>query len=140
VSSPKPPTSTAGLHRWIRVRRSSPEARHLRSVRPLSALSAANVLLLPETPLSESALLVNAADGPSLGHEIARDLATADPLDLLCALLKWSGLRFVLEELRDLIARSRERGVAPPALWVLTTTYIGASDARAIEELAIRAR
>ncbi|WP_049768630.1 DEAD/DEAH box helicase family protein [Anaeromyxobacter sp. Fw109-5] len=110
-------------------------ARHLRSVWPCGPLGAAPEVRLPETPLSESALLVNASGEPSLGHELARELASADRVDLLCAFVKWSGLRFVLDELRELVARGRHRGEVRP-LRVLTTTYIGASDARAIEELA----
>jgi superfamily II DNA or RNA helicase/HKD family nuclease len=111
-------------------------ARHLRAVQPRAPLGVTARFPLPETPLSESALLVNASGEPSLGHELARELATADRVDLLCAFVKWSGLRFVLDELRALVARAKNRDAAGPALRVLTTTYIGASDARAIEELA----
>ncbi|MBI5545691.1 MAG: DUF3427 domain-containing protein [Deltaproteobacteria bacterium] len=110
-------------------------ARHLRLVRPRPALDALAPVLLPETPLSESALLLNATGEPSLGHELQRELASADRVDLLCAFVKWSGLRFVLDDLRALVARARARGSSTP-LRVLTTTYIGASDARAIDELA----
>ncbi len=112
-----------------------PFPRHLRLVRPRPALGASPPVILPETPLAESALLVNASGEPSLGRELTRELATADRVDLLCAFVKWSGLRFVLDDLAALVRRARERGEATP-LRVLTTTYIGASDVRAIEELA----
>src|SRR6266540_4326055 len=112
-----------------------PAARHLRVVRPRPALGAAAPVILPETPLAESALLVNASGEPSLGRELTRELASVDRVDLLCAFVKWSGLRFVLDDLAALVARARARGEATP-LRVLTTTYIGASDIRAIEELA----
>jgi superfamily II DNA or RNA helicase/HKD family nuclease len=112
-----------------------PAPRHLRLVRARPALGAAPPMILPETPLAESALLVNASGEPSLGRELTRELASADRVDLLCAFVKWSGLRFVLEDLAALVARARARGEATP-LRVLTTTYIGASDVRAIEELA----
>jgi superfamily II DNA or RNA helicase/HKD family nuclease len=112
-----------------------PSPRHLRLVRPRPAVGAAPPVVLPETPLAESALLVNASGEPSLGRELTRELASADRVDLLCAFVKWSGLRFVLDDLAALVRRARERGEAAP-LRVLTTTYIGASDVRAIEELA----
>ncbi len=112
-----------------------PAPRHLRLVRARPALGVAAPMILPETPLAESALLVNAPDEPSLGRELTRELASADRVDLLCAFVKWSGLRFVLDDLAALVARARARGEATP-LRVLTTTYIGASDIRAIEELA----
>lgn len=112
-----------------------PSPRHLRLVRPRPALGASAPAILPETPLAESALLVNASGEPSLGRELTRELASADRVDLLCAFVKWSGLRFVLDDLAALVARARARG-EPTPLRVLTTTYIGASDVRAIEELA----
>ncbi len=112
-----------------------PSARHLRLVRPRPALGAAPPMVLPETPLAESALLVNASGEPSLGRELCRELASADRVDLLCAFVKWSGLRLLLDDLGALVERARARGEATP-LRVLTTTYIGASDVRAIEALA----
>ncbi len=112
-----------------------PAPRHLRLVRPRPVVGAAAPVILPETPLAESALLVNASGEPSLGRELTKELATADRVDLLCAFVKWSGLRFVLDDLAALVTRARARGEAAP-LRVLTTTYIGASDIRAIEELA----
>ncbi|HTP26444.1 MAG TPA: phospholipase D-like domain-containing protein [Anaeromyxobacteraceae bacterium] len=104
-----------------------------RPARP--ALGVSPPVILPQTPLAESALLVNASGEPSLGRELTRELASADRVDLLCAFVKRSGLRFVLDELAALVARARPRGERQP-LRVLTTTYIGASDIRAIEELA----
>lgn len=109
--------------------------RHLRLVRPRSALGASPPVVLPETPLSESALLVNASGEPSLASELGRELATADRVDLLCAFVKWSGLRVLLDALGAVVERGRERGVAAPVR-VLTTTYIGASEVRALEALA----
>ena len=109
--------------------------RHLRLVRPRPALGALPPVVLPETPLAESALLVNASGEPSLASELARELATADRVDLLCAFVKWSGLRVLLEALGAVIERGRERGGASPVR-VLTTTYIGASEVRALEALA----
>ncbi len=49
--------------------------------------------------------------------------------------MKWSELRFALDDLAALVTRARARG-EPTPLRVLTTTYISASDIRAIEELA----
>ncbi len=109
--------------------------RHLRLVRPRPTLGVAAPVVLPETPLAESALLVNASGEPSLASELARELATADRVDLLCAFVKWSGLRVLLEALEAVVERGKERGIVIP-LRVLTTTYIGASEVRALEALA----
>lgn len=82
----------------------------------------------PATPLSETALITNAPDDPSLGFELRAELATADRVDLLCAFVKWHGLR-VLEQS---LTAARERGVP---IRVLTTTYIGATERRALDRL-----
>ncbi|WP_419996990.1 DUF3427 domain-containing protein [Streptomyces boninensis] len=82
----------------------------------------------PRTPLSETALITNTPDDPSLGHELRAELATADRIDLLCAFVKWHGLR-VLEQ--ALIA-ARDRRVP---LRVITTTYMGVTEQRALDRL-----
>lgn len=82
----------------------------------------------PATPLSDTALITNAPEDPSLGFELRAELATADRVDLLCAFVKWHGLR-VLEQA---LASARDRGVP---IRVLTTTYIGATERRALDRL-----
>lgn len=83
----------------------------------------------PTTPLSDAALLTNARNDPTLAAELRAELASADYVDLLCAFVKWYGLRLLERELTEL----RERGVP---LRVITTTYLGATDARALDRLA----
>ncbi|MFE7521905.1 DEAD/DEAH box helicase [Streptomyces halstedii] len=82
----------------------------------------------PATPLSETALLTNSPEDPSLGFELRAELATADRVDLLCAFVKWHGLRI----LEDSLASAHNRGVP---IRVLTTTYIGATERRALDRL-----
>ena len=83
----------------------------------------------PTTPLSDVALLTNSPRDPQLGTELKRELASADRVDLLCAFVKWSGIRLLERELAQL----RDRGVP---LRILTTTYIGATDRKALDRLA----
>lgn len=85
-------------------------------------------VIRPLTPLSDAALLTNAADEPSLSTELRHELSSADRVSLLCAFIRWHGLRVLEEPLRFL----RERGVP---LRVITTTYMGATERRAIDEL-----
>ncbi|MCX5412345.1 DUF3427 domain-containing protein [Streptomyces sp. NBC_00059] len=82
----------------------------------------------PATPLSDTALITNSPDDPSLGFELRAELATADRVELLCAFVKWHGLR-VLEES---LAAAHARNVP---IRVLTTTYIGATERRALDRL-----
>ncbi|MEV7034079.1 DUF3427 domain-containing protein [Streptomyces sp. NPDC093272] len=82
----------------------------------------------PLTPLSETALIINSPEDPSLGSELRAELATADRIDLLCAFVKWYGLRVLEDSLRA----AKERGVP---IRVITTTYIGATDRHALDRL-----
>ncbi|MGA5327621.1 DUF3427 domain-containing protein [Streptomyces griseoincarnatus] len=82
----------------------------------------------PGIPLSDAALLTNAPEDPSLGFELRAELATADRVDLLCAFVKWHGLRVIEQSLQA----AAERGVP---IRVLTTTYIGATERRALDRL-----
>ncbi|QGV80439.1 DUF3427 domain-containing protein [Streptomyces ficellus] len=84
--------------------------------------------LRPATPLSDTALITNAPEDPSLGFELRTEIATADRVDLLCAFVKWHGLRIIEQSLKA----ARERGVP---IRVITTTYIGATERRALDRL-----
>ena len=47
----------------------------------------------PATPLSDTALMTNSRDEPTLAGELRAELASADKVDLLLAFVKWQGLR-----------------------------------------------
>lgn len=80
----------------------------------------------PSTPLTDVALFTNSRSDPQLGAELRLEMASADQIDLLCAFVQWSGIR-VLE---DALRAAAEQGVR---IRVLTTTYIGATDRRALD-------
>ncbi|ORT61579.1 DEAD/DEAH box helicase [Streptomyces sp. CB03238] len=82
----------------------------------------------PATPLSDTALITNAPEDPSLGFELRTEIATADRVDLLCAFVKWHGLRIIEQSLKA----ACERRVP---IRVITTTYIGATERRALDRL-----
>lgn len=81
----------------------------------------------PEIPLTTSALLVNGR-GPRIGTEVQRELASADRVDLLCAFVKWHGVRILEEHIGALVRRGA-------TIRVITTTYIGATERRALDRL-----
>lgn len=85
-------------------------------------------LLRPVTPLSEAALLTNARGEPTLAAELRAELDSVDGVNLLCAFVKWQGVRLLTEQFKAL----QVRGVP---LRVLTTTYLGATDAKALDAL-----
>lgn len=95
---------------------------------PTSGLSQPMAWPRPETPLSEDALFVNAPHEPGLARELRTELLSADRVDLICAFIVWSGIRIVLDELKQIL----QRGVP---VRVITTTYTGITDPRALDEL-----
>ncbi|MEC3852586.1 DUF3427 domain-containing protein [Paenarthrobacter ureafaciens] len=85
----------------------------------------------PTTRLSDSALLTNGKDDPNLAAELRTEIESANTVDLLCAFVRWTGLRLLEPALEQL----NERGVK---FRVITTTYMGATERRAIDELVRR--
>ncbi|WP_263855251.1 DEAD/DEAH box helicase [Arthrobacter sp. M4] len=85
----------------------------------------------PTTKLSDSALLTNSKDDPNLAAELRTEIESANTVDLLCAFVRWTGLRLLEPALEQL----SERG---GRLRVITTTYMGATERRAIDELVRR--
>ena len=85
-------------------------------------------IVRPTIPLSDAALLTNAPLEPSLGAEVRAELETADQVDLLCAFVKWHGLRVLDFELKRLRERNKP-------MRVVTTTYMGATERRALDRL-----
>jgi len=83
----------------------------------------------PRGSLHASGPIVNAAGDRLLEH-LRSEFDSADSVDLLCAFVKLSGFEKFRSELeRHCDAHGR-------ALRVLTTTYMGASDATAIQNMA----
>lgn len=100
---------------------------NFRQVTALSPVGAEPVIR-PRLPLSEAALLTNARQQPRLEKEIARELASADRVDLLCSFLKLSGISLIRPALEEL----QQRGVR---VRIIATTYMGATDAKAVDTL-----
>lgn len=83
----------------------------------------------PHTPISESSLFTGSPRDPQLAHELLEEMRSADEVDILVSFIKWSGLRLLMPAFEDM----RERNVP---VRLITTAYMGASDAPAVEELA----
>lgn len=94
----------------------------------LASVSAPPILppARPSTPLRDVALFTNSHLDPQLGSELRLEMGSADRIDLLCAFVQWSGIRVLEAPLRE----AAERSVP---IRVLTTTYIGATDRRALD-------
>lgn len=91
--------------------------------------------LPPDVGLSEPWLFTAGKGSPSLLNEIRRELASADQVDILVSFITVSGVRKlqdVLQQITAVDAQSR----ASVRLRILTTTYTGATEARALDLLA----
>ncbi len=86
----------------------------------------------PDSPLSRSTLFTGTRLDASLGSQLRKEIATCDRVDILCSFIKWSGLRVILDNLRELAERS---GGAKAAIRIITTSYMGATDPKAVETL-----
>jgi superfamily II DNA or RNA helicase len=86
----------------------------------------------PKTPLAESTLFTGSPTDPQLVYELLREMQSADSMDVLISFIKWSGLRLLMRGFEELSQRGR-------AIRIITTSYMGASDAAAIEWLARQA-
>ena len=101
----------------------------LRAVQPLVEGPGRPWMRPPVLGVGQSDLLVNARGEPSLVHSLASEIGSADRIDVVVAFIKFSGLRPLL----DAFSSAAGRGAR---IRVLTTTYLGGSDARAISALA----
>jgi superfamily II DNA or RNA helicase len=84
---------------------------------------------LPATPFSISDLLVNAEGQPNIGSELRAELASADHVDLICAFVIWSGVVRLRDALDGIVGRGGR-------IRIITTTYMGVTQPRAIDELS----
>lgn len=82
----------------------------------------------PETPFAAGALLTNGRGQPRIGTEVIKEMASANEVQLLCAFIKWHGVRLLQDAIRDLGARGG-------TLRIITTTYLGATEQRALDKL-----
>lgn len=105
-----------------------PPARQLLSALP-DTVDHGRYAARPKTPLSEAALLTNARDEPSLATELRAEMSSADSVDLLCAFVRWHGVRLLEADLRLL----RDSGIP---FRIVTTTYLGSTERRALDRLA----
>lgn len=82
----------------------------------------------PLIPLLDTTLLTNAPGEPRVGNQLLTERHSADRIDLVMAFIRRSGIAPLVDTLRQHCQGGRE-------LRVLTTTYTGSTEGRALDAL-----
>ncbi|GAB2690963.1 hypothetical protein GCM10027018_08310 [Paenibacillus thermoaerophilus] len=86
-------------------------------------------VIRPVTPLAQSSLFTGSHAEPNMLNELKHEIVTSDQIDMLVSFIKWSGLRCLMEQFEQFTESGGK-------LRVITTTYMEATDFKAIQELS----
>lgn len=90
---------------------------------------------MPATGLRHPWLFTSARADPSLLNELRAELRAVDRVDILVSFITWSGVRKLLDVLEQVTALDAH-GNPKTKIRILTTTYIGATEVRAVDAFA----
>jgi len=112
------------------IRLLSMPAQHLHAVHRQRS-----VPVMPDTGVTSPWLFTAAKASPALLSELRHELASSERIDILMSFITVSGVRKIRDILQSITAVDGT-GRGRTKLRILTTTYIGATEAQAVDELA----
>jgi superfamily II DNA or RNA helicase/HKD family nuclease len=104
---------------------------NLKQIKPKPPIESLKVR--PDTPLAISALLTGSSRSPALRSQLIKELATCDRADWLVSFIKYAGILPLLPTLKEFTQSPSPDG--KPKLRIATTSYMGATDLKAIKVL-----
>ena len=100
----------------------------LRQIAPIGDLTRPRLADVRPISLSDSDLLVNGRGEPGLAAVLRTEVPSSDSVDLLCAFVRWHGIRL----LEDVLSSHLQAG---RSLRVITTVYTGSTERKALDWL-----
>ncbi len=82
----------------------------------------------PGIPLRQSRLLTNGRGDLQIGGQVGLEIQSADRIDLLCAFVRFAGVRMIRKELQEFLLRGGR-------MRVIASVYTGSTEKRALDEL-----
>lgn len=90
----------------------------------------ADSLIRPETSLVKSSLFTNSNNNePSFVTELQKEIASSDEICFVVSFIKHTGLIKIFDQLKEFTDKGK-------SLYIISTTYMGATDFKAIEYLS----